>query len=161
MPGTDDQVDVNVTVEETSAGSFTFGLGYSQVEKLIASVSVSENNFLGTGDAASATVQKSYYLTRYNLNYYQPYLTPDGIGLGYDANYSKLDSAQINIANYFNNTAAFSTFLGLPITETDARALVARCQQDQDHHLQRRCRLRWSIRPPACRRSIRAAIRST
>ncbi len=120
VPGTDDQVDVNVTVEETSAGSFTFGLGYSQVEKLIASVSVSENNFLGTGDAASATVQKSYYLTRYNLNYYQPYLTPDGIGLGYDANYSKLDSAQINIASYFNNTASFSTFLGLPVTETDA-----------------------------------------
>src|SRR4029078_4086542 len=31
-------VDVNITVEEASAGSFTFGLGYSQVEKLIASV---------------------------------------------------------------------------------------------------------------------------
>ena len=120
VPGTDDQVDVNVVVEETSAGSFTFGLGYSQVEKLIASVSVSENNFLGTGDAASATVQKSYYLTRYNLNYYQPYLTPDGVGLGYDANYSKLDSAQINIASYFNNTASFSTFLGLPVTESDS-----------------------------------------
>jgi outer membrane protein insertion porin family len=124
VPGTDDQVDINVTVEETSAGSFTFGLGYSQVEKLIASISVSENNFLGTGDAASATVQKSFYLTRYNLDYYQPYLTPDGVGLGYDATYSKLDNSQINIASYFNNTAAFSTFLGLPISETDSVKLT-------------------------------------
>jgi len=120
VPGTDDQVDVNITVEEASAGSFTFGLGYSQVEKLIASVSVSENNFLGTGDAASVTAQKSYYLTRYDLNYYQPYLTPDGIGLGYDLNYSKLDQGQANIASYFNDTASFATFLGIPVTENDS-----------------------------------------
>ena len=124
VAGTDDQVDVNITVEETSAGSFTFGLGYSQVEKLIASISVSENNFLGTGDAASATVQKSYYLTRYSLNYYQPYLTDDGLGLGYDATYSKLDNSQINIASYFNDTAAFSTFLGLPVSESDTVKLT-------------------------------------
>jgi outer membrane protein insertion porin family len=120
VPGTEDQVDVNVTVEETSSGSFTFGLGYSQVEKLIASISVSENNFLGTGDAASATVQKSFFLTRYNLNYFQPYLTDDGVGLGYDLTYSKLDNSQINIASYFNNTASFSTFLGVPVTENDS-----------------------------------------
>jgi outer membrane protein insertion porin family len=120
VPGTDDQVDVNITVEEASAGSFTFGLGYSQVEKLIASISVSENNFLGTGDAASVTAQKSFYLTRYDLNYYQPYLTPDGIGLGYDLNYSKLDQAQVNIASYFNDTASFATFLGVPVTENDS-----------------------------------------
>jgi outer membrane protein insertion porin family len=120
VPGTDDQIDVNITVEETSAGSFTFGLGYSQVEKLIASISVSENNFLGTGDQASATISKSYYLTRYAMSYFQPYLTPDGIGLGYTASYSKLDQAQANIANYLNNTAAFSTFVALPMTETDS-----------------------------------------
>ncbi|HEX6834789.1 MAG TPA: outer membrane protein assembly factor BamA [Rudaea sp.] len=119
VPGTDDQVDVNVAVEETHAGSFTFGIGYSQVERVVASVSVSENNFLGTGDRASATVQKSYYLTRYDLNYYQPYLTRDGIGLGYDLSYSKYDQSQANIAAYSNNTAAFSTYLGLPVSEND------------------------------------------
>ena len=120
VAGSDDQVDVNVLVEETSAGSFTFGLGYSQVEKVIASVSVSEANFLGTGDQASATVVKSYYLTRYALSYYQPYLTPDGIGLGYNASYSKLDQGQANIADYLNNTAAVSVNLGVPISEKDA-----------------------------------------
>src|SRR5580765_4017926 len=120
VPGTDDQIDVKVKVEETNSGSFTFGLGYSQVEKLIASISVSENNFLGTGDQASATISKSYYLTRYAMSYFQPYLTPDGIGLGYTASYSKLDQAQANIANYLNNTAAFSTFVALPMTETDS-----------------------------------------
>jgi outer membrane protein insertion porin family len=120
VPGTDDQVDVNVAVEETHAGSFTFGLGYSQVERIVASVSVSENNFLGTGDRASATVQKSFYLTRYDLNYFQPYLTRDGVGLGYDLSYSKYDQSQANIANYNNNTALFQTYIGIPVSESDS-----------------------------------------
>jgi outer membrane protein insertion porin family len=123
VAGTDDQVDILVNVEETNSGSFTFGLGYSQVEKLIASVSVSENNFLGTGDHAGVTVSKSYYLTQYSLNYFQPYLTDSGIGLGYDARYSKLDQGQANIANYLNNTAAFSTNIALPISESDSVTL--------------------------------------
>jgi outer membrane protein insertion porin family len=119
VPGTDDQVDVLVTVEETSAGAATFGLGYSQVYGLVLSVSVSENNFLGTGDRASVTLSKSDFLKRYALSYYQPYLTPDGIGLGYDLSYSKLNQQQANLANYLSNTAAFATYIGLPVTEND------------------------------------------
>jgi outer membrane protein insertion porin family len=119
VPGSDDEVDVNVKVEETSSGSFTFGLGYSQVYGIVLSTSVSQNNFLGTGDRASVTLSKSDFLTRYALSYYQPYLTPDGIGLGYDASYSKLDQQQANLANYLSNTGAFSTYIGLPISETD------------------------------------------
>src|SRR5581483_11704782 len=53
VPGTDDQIDVKVKVEETNSGSFTFGVGYSQLDKLILSVAVSENNFLGSGDQAT------------------------------------------------------------------------------------------------------------
>jgi outer membrane protein insertion porin family len=120
VPGTDDQVDVKVTVEETNSGSFTFGLGYSQVEKVIASVSLSENNFLGTGDHAAVTITKSYYLTQEELQYFQPYLTDTGIGLGYDLKYSKSDLGQANIANYLNDTASFSTNLGVPIGENDS-----------------------------------------
>jgi outer membrane protein insertion porin family len=119
VPGTDDQVDVNVTVEETSSGAFTFGLGYSQVYGIVLSISVSQNNFLGTGDRAAFTASKSDYLTKYDLSYYQPYLTKDGIGLGYDLSYSKLDQQQANLANYLSNTAAASTFVGIPVSESD------------------------------------------
>jgi outer membrane protein insertion porin family len=119
VPGADDEVDVNVAVEETSSGAFTFGLGYSQVYGIVLSASVSQNNFLGTGDRASVTVSKSDFLTKYDLSYYQPYLTTDGIGLGYDVSYSKLNQQQANLANYLSNTAAFSTYLGLPISESD------------------------------------------
>ncbi|HEY7871822.1 MAG TPA: outer membrane protein assembly factor BamA [Rudaea sp.] len=119
VPGTDDQVDVDVKVEETSSGSFTFGVGYSQVYGLVLSTSVSQNNFLGTGDRAALTVSKSDYVTKYALSYFQPYLTTDGIGLGYDLSYSKLNQSQANLANYLSDTGAFSTYIGLPVTEND------------------------------------------
>ena len=119
VPGTEDQVDVDIAVTETSSGAFTFGVGYSQVYGLVLSTSVSQNNFLGTGDRAALTVSKSDFVTKYALSYYQPYLTPSGIGLGYDLSYSKLNQQQANLANYLSNTGAFSTYVGLPISEND------------------------------------------
>lgn len=119
VAGSEDQVDMLVTVEEQPSGSLLFGLGYSQVQKLIASVSVSQNNFLGTGDRVAMTVQKSSYLKRYDLSYAQPYLNDTGISVGYNASVRNLDQSEANIANYSTDTAAFSTFVGVPIGETD------------------------------------------
>lgn len=119
VPGTEDQVNMVVTVEEQPSGSLLFGLGYSQVQKLIASVSVSQNNFLGTGDRVAMTVQRSSYLKRYDVSYAQPYLNDSGISLGYNASVRNLDQSQANIANYSTDTAAFSTFVGIPVGETD------------------------------------------
>ncbi|MFT3790076.1 MAG: outer membrane protein assembly factor BamA [Rudaea sp.] len=120
VPGTDDQIDVKVKVEETNSGSFTFGVGYSQLEKLILSVSVSENNFLGSGDSAGVSASKSYYQTSYGVNYFQPYLTDSGIGLGYSTRYTKSDYGDANIANYTNDTASFSVNTTIPIGESDS-----------------------------------------
>jgi outer membrane protein insertion porin family len=125
VPGTDDQVDVNVTVEETSSGAFTFGVGYSQVYGVVLSVSVSQNNFLGTGDRASFTASKSDFLTKYELSYFQPYLTQDGIGLGYDLSYTKLDQQEANLADYLSDTVAANTFIAIPVTESDTINLQA------------------------------------
>ncbi|MEO8673071.1 MAG: outer membrane protein assembly factor BamA [Tahibacter sp.] len=120
VAGSTDRVDMVVTVEEQPSGSLLFGLGYSQVQGLIASVSVSQNNFLGTGDRITTTVQRSSYLKRYDIGYAQPYLTDSGISVGYNLSYRELDQGQANIANYLTNTASFSTFFGVPISEADS-----------------------------------------
>ncbi|MEO7149877.1 MAG: outer membrane protein assembly factor BamA [Rhodanobacteraceae bacterium] len=119
VAGTTDQVDLDIHVEEESSGSLTFGVGYSQVSGIILSASVSENNFLGTGDQVSASVEKSSFLKQYQVSYINPYLTDSGISLGYNLKYLELDQQQANIASFFSNDAAFSTFLGIPISETD------------------------------------------
>src|SRR5690606_7577158 len=65
VPGTEDQVDVVVTVKEQNSGSFSFGLGYSQVQGIVSSVSVQQNNFFGTGDRVGLTASRSFYIKRY------------------------------------------------------------------------------------------------
>jgi outer membrane protein insertion porin family len=119
VPGTEDQVDVVVTLEEQNSGSFTFGLGYSQVQGLIASVAVTQNNFFGTGDKIGITAQQSSFLKRYQFSYFEPYLTTDGIGIGYDFHHTEFDAGEDNLASYLTNSDAFDMYFALPITESD------------------------------------------
>lgn len=119
VPGTQDQVDVSVKVEEQSAGSMQFGIGYSQYSGIILNASVSQNNLFGTGDSFSISGQRSTYQTSIGLNYYNPYLTDSGIGIGYNAAYSKTDYGNTNFANYSTSAKSFSSYLGIPISETD------------------------------------------
>jgi outer membrane protein insertion porin family len=119
VPGTQDQVDVSVKVEEQSAGSLQFGVGYSQYSGIILNASVSQNNLFGSGDSFSISGERSSYYTKFGVNYYNPYLTDDGIGIGYSASYSKTDYGDTDFANYATSAKSFSTYLGIPISETD------------------------------------------
>jgi len=119
VPGTQDQVDVSVKVEEQSAGSMQFGVGYSQYSGIILNASVSQNNLFGSGDSFSVSGERSTYYTRFGLNYYNPYLTDNNIGIGYTLNYSKTDYGNTDFANYATSAKSFSTYLGIPISESD------------------------------------------
>lgn len=123
VAGSDDQVDVEVNVTETTSGSFTFGLGYSQLSGLITSVSVVQNNFLGTGNRVGVTVQDNDYSSRLDLSYLDPYFTDDGVSLGYNMSYREQDYESFNTANYSSDSGALSAVFGIPLTETDTVGL--------------------------------------
>lgn len=120
VPGSTDQVDVTYKVEEQSAGSLQFGVGYSQYSGIILSGSVTQNNFLGTGDSFSIGAQRSSYQTSVNANYYNPYLTDNGVGIGYNVGYSKTDYGNTDFANYSSSSKSFSSYLGIPVTDFDS-----------------------------------------
>ena len=121
VPGTQDQVDVTIKVEEQSAGSVQFGVGYSQYSGIILNASLTQNNLFGTGDSFSVSGSRSTYTTSYGMNYYNPYLTDNGVGIGYNLTYTKTNygNASSVFANYATSNQAFSTYLGIPISETD------------------------------------------
>ncbi|MGB6028625.1 MAG: outer membrane protein assembly factor BamA [Rhodanobacter sp.] len=119
VPGSQDQVDVSVKVEEQAAGSMQFGIGYSQYAGIILNASLSQNNLFGSGDSFSVSGSRSTYQTSFGANYYNPYLTDNGIGIGYSVNYSKTDYGNTDYANYSTSAKGFSTYLGIPISETD------------------------------------------
>jgi outer membrane protein insertion porin family len=120
VPGTTDEVDLNVKVKEESSGQFQFGVGYSQVSGVILSTSISNNNFLGSGNTVSATFSKSLFLKQYQVSFFDPYLTDSGIGIGYNASVLKLNQGEQNIASYLSDTDSLSSYLSFPISETDS-----------------------------------------
>jgi outer membrane protein insertion porin family len=120
VPGTVDQVDLTAKVEEQSAGSLMFGVGYSQYSGIILSASVSQNNFLGTGDRFSIGAETSTYYKRINASYTNPYLTDSGVQIGYNVGYSKLDYGDTDLANYTYSTKSFQTTLSIPISDFDS-----------------------------------------
>jgi outer membrane protein insertion porin family len=121
VPGSNDEVDLTVKVEEQSAGSITFGVGYSQYSGIILSSSLSQNNFLGTGDRFSISGERSDFLTQISAGYSTPYLTENNISLGYNATFSRADYSDLGsqYASYSNSTKSLSTTLGFPVTDFD------------------------------------------
>ncbi len=123
VPGTDDQVDVVFNVKETNSGNFMVGLGYSQLGGLITSLSVTQNNFLGTGNRVGVAVQRNDYSESYDINYFDPYFTRDGISVGYNLSYREADYRNFNIASFYSDSGIARATFGLPLTETDTVGL--------------------------------------
>jgi outer membrane protein insertion porin family len=119
VPGSEDQVDVNVMIKERNSGQFQFGLGYSQVSGLNLSGSVSLANFLGSGNSVSVAVNTSDYYNRVNLYYENPYFTDDGISLGYSLNFTDIDQGEANIAQYNSTNGSLGVNMSFPLTEYD------------------------------------------
>ncbi len=119
VPGAEDQVDLNVKVEEQTAGAFQFGVGYSELQGLITSISVTQRNFLGTGNAIGLTVSNNSIVKRFDFSYFDPYFTDDGISVGYNVSYRELDQGQANVASYFTDSMGGSVVFGVPLTEID------------------------------------------
>ncbi|MGD8583321.1 MAG: outer membrane protein assembly factor BamA, partial [Gammaproteobacteria bacterium] len=49
VPGTDNQMDIDVTVTERLSGSFNIGAGFSQSQGLLFNVGLTQENLMGTG----------------------------------------------------------------------------------------------------------------
>ena len=72
IPGQDDYVDINITVAERLAGSFSIGAGFSDSQGVVLTTSVSQDNFLGTGKSVSFRINTSTVNTVYDLSYSDP-----------------------------------------------------------------------------------------
>jgi outer membrane protein insertion porin family len=119
VPGTTDQVDVNVTVVERNTGSLNFGLGYSAAEKLTVSASVSQANILGTGNQASIQLSNGSVNKVYSFSYVNPYWTPDGISRGFDVFRRDVNTSSLDIAQYNTFTTGAGVRFGVPVSEFD------------------------------------------
>ena len=129
VPGTADQVDLNVAVTEQASGSISASLGYSQNAGLVFGANVSQSNFLGTGNRVSVGLNRSDVRDSYNLSFLDPYFTPEGISRGYNfyLRQTKLDN--LNTSNYSTDALGANISFSYPIDETETISFSAGVDQ--------------------------------
>lgn len=126
VPGTTDQVDLDVSVTEKATGNILVGAGFSSAEGLVLSGSISQNNVFGTGNLVSVQVNTGKVNKVYSLSFTNPYFTLDGVSLGYDIYRRELDTAasrNSNLSDYKSSTSGIGGRLGIPINEKDRISL--------------------------------------
>ena len=119
VPGISDQVDLTVAVIEKNTGSVKVGAGASSDEGLVGSFSVTQANFLGTGNTVSATINTSSSNTIYSLSHLDPYYTLDGISRRITAFYKETNTKDLDTGQYDKKSIGLGVGFGIPMNEFD------------------------------------------
>ncbi len=131
VPGTDDQVDVEYTVEESPSGTVSATLGYAQGTGLLLGANYQEANVFGTGNSVNLGIDHSSYQTAYSYSYFDPYYTVDGVSRGYSAFFRSTNYDNANIARYSTDAFGGSINFGYPISEVSRLGLSVGVEKTQ------------------------------
>ncbi|MBH85890.1 MAG: outer membrane protein assembly factor BamA [Alteromonadaceae bacterium] len=115
VPGEEDQIDVNYTVEEQPTGSLSASVGFSQVSGIILGASVSENNFFGSGKRVSVGANFSDSIKSANFSYTNPYYTVDGVIRGFSLFARQTDFEEQDISSFLLDEYGGRMTFGYPI----------------------------------------------
>ncbi len=119
VPGTTDQIDLNVEVTEQPSGSISASVGFSQNAGLVFGASVSQSNFLGTGNRVSVGLNRSDIRDSYSFSFTDPYWTPEGISRGYNLYFRQTKFDRLNISNFVTDSYGGNISFSYPIDETE------------------------------------------
>jgi len=112
-----DQVDVLYTVKEKATGSLLLGVGFSSVERIALSASVSQANVFGTGKFLSANINSGSVNQVYSLSYMDPYYTVDGVSRGFDIYRRVTDASSLDTGAYKTDSLGGGIKFGYPVSE--------------------------------------------
>jgi len=120
VPGSPDQVDVNVKVAEKPTGAITLGAGFSSTEKLILSAGINQENAFGTGTAVGLNFSMGKINQSLALSNYDPYFTEEGISRYTDLYYrSSKPLYYTGDPDYQIKSVGSNVKFGVPYTEVD------------------------------------------
>ncbi|MCP5269037.1 MAG: outer membrane protein assembly factor BamA [Zoogloeaceae bacterium] len=122
VPGTTDQVDVNVSVAEKNTGSISLGAGFGSAEGFVISGSVAQANLFGSGKYASLALNTGKINRTIAFSYTNPYFTVDGISQGFDVYHRTVDptnSSNINVSYYKSKSTGGGVRWAFPIAEKE------------------------------------------
>jgi outer membrane protein insertion porin family len=117
VAGNPDQVDVVFNVKEKPTGAVLFGIGFSSVEDVALSASLTQSNVFGTGKYLSLNVNSGRVNTVYSLSYSDPYYTVDGVSRGFDVYKRETDATSLAVGPYATDALGGGVKFGYPVSE--------------------------------------------
>ncbi|BCY22559.1 outer membrane protein assembly factor BamA [Bordetella pertussis] len=131
VPGSPDQVDVNVDVKEKPTGIINLGVGYGSSEKAILSAGISEDNVFGSGTNLTLQLNTSKTNRAVVLSHTDPYFTKDGISRTTSASYRVTEPWDNNDGDYRVKAMGLGMNFGVPISEYDRIFLGGTFERNQ------------------------------
>ena len=111
---------LDVTVTEKPTGSLSFGANYNSSNGVGLVASFRESNFLGRGQATSASINTTSETKKLSFSFQEPAALARDIALNLNFEYQRTDS---NNAKYDTDSLNTSSVLGFPISKTEALGL--------------------------------------
>lgn len=115
----EDKIKLDVEVEERPTGSISVGMGYSSVDKLIATASISQANFMGTGIKLNMSGTASASSSRYVLSLTEPWLFDKPISAGID-----LYNTEKEYPDFTIKKQGFGLRVGFPLYKRYTRGYI-------------------------------------
>ncbi|MBV2180275.1 outer membrane protein assembly factor BamA [Castellaniella sp. MT123] len=123
VPGSPDQVDVDVNVKEKPTGMINLGVGYGTTDKLMLSAGISQDNVFGSGNSLSLNVNTSATNRAAVISHTNPYWTQDGISKTTSIYYRRTTPYAVadsgSLGWYAVESLGLGLNFGVPISETD------------------------------------------
>jgi outer membrane protein insertion porin family len=120
VAGTQDQVDLNVSVTEKPTGMLNVGAGYSSLDHLSFMFGIQQDNIFGSGQNLGLQVNTSSLNRMYVINETDPYFTEDGVSRTFSF-YHRVSRPYSTLVqgDYQLITTGASVSFGVPVTELD------------------------------------------
>ena len=117
VPGSDDQVDLEVTITEGPSGSFSAGLGYGSDGSSV-NLAFSQENLFGSGQSMQFAFDNSQTTRQLSFSIRDPYFTDDGISRTVRAFIRETDTSNdTSTSRFLSSQRGGSLTFGVPISE--------------------------------------------
>ncbi len=117
VPGSTDEVDLEISLTERMSGAVSLGVGYSQNQGVLLTGSLSQDNFMGSGNRVTLSLSTSEVSQLFNLSVLNPHYTVNGASRGFSVFYQKIDAEEASISRYAANRYGFNVSYGIPFSE--------------------------------------------
>lgn len=114
-----DKMRLDVNVKERPTGSISAGFGYSSVDKIIGTASISQSNFMGTGIKLDLSGTVSASSSKFILSFTEPWLFDRQLSAGFDIYNTDKEYPDFDLKK-----KGFDIRFGFPVTKRYTKGYV-------------------------------------